>query len=678
MSTSPTDTPSARSEVVAGRYALELTVASGATFAIHDAWDREAQRWVTVKIIRSEIVRTAGFLPAFRTSMQASASVSHPNLVAVFDWGLHTLHGDAGQSAYVVTERLEAGSLRDILDRGRALTASQALQVGLDICHALAEVHRRNLVHGDVTPSKVLFGADGRARLADLGFAGPVQAAQWSAPGGPENHMVLYASPEVASGKTATAAADVYGLSLSLVEALTGSVPFATDSAAATLRGRVDRLLPVSADLGVLAPVLEHAARPNRSERSTAVEFGLELVNTAKRLPRPEPIPIVMQSQASRSADEPADASGVPVTADHASVPSTDHEVAAVGDEVRATAPSTVADVQPQQEPQRLNSVDSMQTPTAAPTPHRQPSRSRPRWVLPAIAAVVVLVAILGARIALITPTYVVPNLVGQDEAEALNTVMPFSWVVSSTSERSDEVPTRGAIIRTSPPAGESLREGEAFALVVSDGPLLRELPEVTGMNGADALGLLDGIGFEPFTEVVFNEVIEVGEVISWQVPDDPTLSTGAEVEPGTLIRLVLSGGPAPRTVPDLLGKVVGVARAELVNLGLRIVETDGVHSDEIPEGEILSQDPVPGSELQRGEAVAVTVSLGPDLITFPSLPRNASFEEAQRILTDAGFVVELALGTTEGKVEEISINGEEPSVGDEFPGGTVISITAV
>lgn len=674
-------------EMIGGRYRLTSFVAKGSAISIADAWDTIDDRPVLVRLIRRRIMESPGFTRSFRTAMSSAALVSHPNLIAVFDWGVHDRADGTPSTAYVVTERLEGGSLRDILDRGRRLSYSQTLQLGLDVCHGLAEAHRQGHVHGEITPSKIVFGGDGRARLADLGLAAPIQSALWSFSGGPENQMVLYTSPEVAEGKPSTTRSDVYGLGLVMVETLTGDVPFSTDSAAATLRARIGRLLPVTADLGPLAQVLEHAARPEEDERPTAVEFGLELVGVARRLPRPEPLALVM------SFESELDASGQQESALDAAtqlVPAT--PPASNSPDDSSSAFDNVESLEFEEAESRGSQADSSSRSSANET-DGQPSIDadhatattqsnvrplpRPRWLVPVATVVAVAVALLGARILLATPIYDVPALSGIAEAEALNIVTPFEWQVTVTSERSDDYPVVGSVIRTSPASGEELREGGMFTLVVSEGPVLRELPEVTAMQGADALDLLDSAGFQPFTEIVYNEVIDIGEVISWEIPDDPAIQAGDSVEPGTLVRLVLSGGPAPREVPNIVGLIVGVARAQLVGTGLRIVEIEEVYDDETETGLILSQSPQPGELLDRGGEIEVSVSLGPNLIAFPSVPRDSSFEDVQRLLTDAGFAVELVLGAADGNVEEITIDGETPSPGDEFPNGTQVDVVA-
>lgn len=690
MEIDPLEPETRLNELVGGRYRLKSFIAKGSAVSIADAWDERDQRPVLVRLIRRRIMTSPGFVHSFRTAMSSAALVSHPNLIAIFDWGVHERSDGSPPTAYVVTERLEGGSLRDILDRGRRLSYSQALQLGLDLCHGLAEAHRQGQVHGEVTPSKIVFGADGRARLVDLGLAAPMHSALWSLDGGPENHMVLYTAPEVAEGKPATSLSDIYGLGLVLVEALTGTVPFSTDSAAATLRARIGRLLPVTADLGPLAQVLEHAARPTVDERASAVELGLEFVGVARRLPRPEPLPLVMSFEPETVVEpesEPAEREVTPpasLTTPSQPQPSEPYEASTTdadgsfdADELTTGGASTTIASKPAQEGESAGRLTVASPAQAVPSPARTATARRPRWVVPVAALVAVVVGVLAARVLLATPVYEVPALSGVAQAEALNIVTPFAWEVSVTTERSDDQPTAGAVIRTNPGAGEQLREGGIFTLVVSEGPILRELPEVTAMQGADALDILDSAGFQPFTEIVYNEVIEIGEVISWEIPDDPAIQAGDSVEPGTLIRLVLSGGPAPREVPNIVGLIVGVARAQLVGTGLRIVEVEEVYDDETETGLILSQSPQPGEFLERGGVLEVAVSLGPNLIAFPSVPANLSFEDVQQLLTDAGFTVELILGAADGDVEEITIDGERPTPGDEFPNGTQVDIVA-
>ena len=109
--------------------------------------------------------------------------------------------------------------------------------------------------------------------------------------------------------------------------------------------------------------------------------------------------------------------------------------------------------------------------------------------------------------------------------------------------------------MRTAPAAGVELAEGEPFLMVVSEGPLLRELPESTGKPLSEAQTALAGLRLGVETVEQFDEVVPPGTVISWSVPGDATLAAGSMVEPETVVQLVVSTGPAPRVVPNLIGR---------------------------------------------------------------------------------------------------------------------------
>ena len=274
------------------RYRITRLVASGASTIIVDADDTDRHRPVTVKLVRPEYSESPEFRDRFRQTMQVTAKLSHPNIAAVYDWGEEVVGNRA--TVYAVTEYLGGGSLRDLFDRGRYLDPSQALMIGLEACRGLDFAHRKGLVHTEVTPAKLVFGDDRRLRIVDFGLARLLGRREWADPSRVATHVARYASPEQAAGERLTGQSDVYSLALVLVEAVTQRVPFAEGSTVSTLAARVDRLMPVSADLGALASVLERAGRPIAADRFTAAELGRALVRCAEKLPRPTPIPIVV------------------------------------------------------------------------------------------------------------------------------------------------------------------------------------------------------------------------------------------------------------------------------------------------------------------------------------------------------------------------------------------------
>ena len=280
--------------VLGGRYRVVRMVSAGANTLIADAEDTELSRQVTVKLVRPERAESDTFRERFAADMRTMSTLSHPNIAAVFDWGEEQV--GKRTTVYAVVEHLAGGSLRDLFDRSRYLDPSQALVVGLEACRALDFAHRNGLVHTELTPSKLVFGDDRRLRIVDFGLARLLGEHQWAESATVATHVARYASPEQAQGHPIDGKSDVYSLALILVEAVTGAVPFAARSTVATLSARVGKLMPVSADLGALASVLERAGRPEPADRSSAAELGRSLVKAAEKLPRPAPIPIVAAS----------------------------------------------------------------------------------------------------------------------------------------------------------------------------------------------------------------------------------------------------------------------------------------------------------------------------------------------------------------------------------------------
>ncbi len=251
--------------VLGGRYRLIAPVGTGSSATVYVADDVQLQRRVALKVLHPSLAEDVAFLKRFRAEAQAAAALGHPNVMAVYDWGQDG--EEANATPYLVLEYLAGGSLRSMLDRGRLLTPSQALLVGLEAARGLDYAHRRGFVHRDIKPANLLFGEDRRLRIADFGLARAIAEAAWTEPDGVVLGTARYASPEQARGLAVDGKTDVYSLTLTLIESVTGQVPFAADTTVATLMNRLDKLMPVSAELGPLAPGAG-TSRPPRSRRA--------------------------------------------------------------------------------------------------------------------------------------------------------------------------------------------------------------------------------------------------------------------------------------------------------------------------------------------------------------------------------------------------------------------------
>lgn len=683
---------------MAGRYRLAARRGTNIDAALFEAFDEELQRPVVVKLLHPDASARPDVQAEFRTAMDLAGSLHHPNIAVAHSWGITDWNGQ--RVLFVVSEQLTGGSVRDMLDRGRLLTPSQALLVGLDACKALDVLHRKGLVHGDIRPGTLVFGDDRRLRVVDAGLSQVLAFADDNVHR--SNDLAKYASPEQAKGDPPGPKSDVYSLCLTLFETLTGAVPFVGDSTVATLANRVDRLLPVSADLGALASVLERAGRPDDTDRYSAGEFGRALVQAAERLPRPAPLPILANSlfgldpsgvgdqtdptgvmrnpmMASPVVEQPA-----PATVPVATVPvaigamgaaaamSTSSAPTAVLPS--SMAPTTVAPIMPPAPPQPATpAADDFDPRDEFPEHPPAPGTTRKWFIL-----LLLLLAVAGGALAWYNSApemRTVPELAGMEEGVALNAIAgDFQGVLA---QEASEVVDAGDIIRTAPLPGIELKKGAVVTLYSSTGPAPRVLPDLVGLDVLSATSQLEGLGLVvEVGEPEFDETIAKDTVLKWTVPDSPTLAAGGTVTKGTAVRLIASGGPAPRAVPDLTALTLAAATTAITDLQLVIAQVPDEFSDTIPAGQVMRQDPASGSNVERGSTVTVVVSKGRAPITMPAnlgVPLNK--DAIVGALKELGFGTITITGDPTTKYLGLKFDGKPVKVGMEFPWGSSVEV---
>jgi beta-lactam-binding protein with PASTA domain/tRNA A-37 threonylcarbamoyl transferase component Bud32 len=642
--------------VLGGRYRLLAPVGTGASATVFVADDVQLQRRVAVKILHPSLAEDAAFLKRFRAEAQAAAALSHPNVMAVYDWGQD---GEASNATpYLVLEYLGDGSLRSMLDRGRQLTPSQALLVGLEAARGLDYAHRRGFVHRDIKPANLLFGQDRRLRIADFGLARAIAEAAWTEPDGVVLGTARYASPEQARGMAVDGKTDVYSLALTLVEAVTGQVPFAADTTVATLMNRLDKLMPVSAELGPLASVLERAGRPEPSERYDAGELARALVQAAERLPRPAPLALVptVVAPGAPAADgtsfvaarNGAHADDVTVLAG-ATGAGTGALPAPVGASAtaeipRPAVPVVVGGVAVDERDRPAPPGASPPVPTIYDGARDRPHRKIGGFVV--VLGVLVLAALIAGGVLIFQRTRIdshdVTSLVGLPRAEALNRIAEFDWKTDIQHQRSDAQPF-DYIYDQNPKEGK-LKEGGTLTLFVSDGPTLHALPDISQQPQATAQTTLAGLGLTlNVAGQQYNEDLPPGAILAWSVGGTPN-PVGQQVPTGTGIDVIVSQGPAPRTIPDLVNHSFDEANATLTGARLQVQQLEPQFNDTIAAGNVIALNPPAGTQVARDSVVQVVVSQGPETVPLPDL-KGQTVDQAKAALESLG----LALGGTSG-----------------------------
>ncbi len=626
-------------QVLGGRYRLVTLVGSGASASVYLGEDVTLQRRVAVKVLHPALADDDAFLRRFRAEAQVAASLNHPNVLAVHDWG------QDGITPYLVTEFLAGGSLRSMLDRNGPLEVSQVLLVGLEAARGLAYAHRQQLVHRDIKPANLLFDDEARLRIADFGLARALAEATWTEPMGAVLGTARYASPEQARGETLDGRSDVYALAVVLVEAASGAVPFAADTTLGTLMARVDTALPVPEGLGPLGEVLAAAGAPAAVDRPDAAELAGALLDIARHYPAPSPLPVAPVPLVPADATPLGPETGAPVQGVH--------DETEVGlDMAGPVISSGVA-----------TAAGGFPEPDGGAVPVR---RRRRRWPL---AVVALLLAAIGVGAwwwtSVRVVTTAVPDLSGVAVAVAESAAADAGWDLRRSDSFDPSVPA-GRIVSQNPTAGAELAEGAVLSVVVSRGPPPVPLPDgVVGAPRADAEARLTEVGLAvgAVTEA-YSEDIAKGVVLSAEV------EPGTEVPFGEAVDLVVSAGPEPRTVPqDLFGRALDEVRSALEALGLPIGSVSEAYSDTVKAGSVISVLGA-GTKVDRGTPVDVQVSLGPPLVAVPDVS-GLSVQQAAGILEDAGLVVTSTTGSPTRPVASTS-----PAAGTSVRRGSSVTIS--
>jgi serine/threonine-protein kinase len=638
--------------VLGGRYRLLAPIGTGASAHVFLAEDVKLRRRVAVKVLHPALADDEAFLRRFRAEAHAAAALNHPNVMAVHDWG------EEADGPFIVCEFLGGGSLRAILDGGTRLTPSQALVVGLEAARALDYASRRGLVHRDVKPANLLFDDEGRLRIADFGLARALAEAAWTEPSGAILGTARYASPEQIRGEPLDGKADVYSLAVVLYEAVTGRVPFSADTTVGTLMGRLERPIPAAPELGPLGPIVARAGRPDAGERLDAVAFGTALQAAANDLPTPEPLPLAgiaaLDETLGRADRDPTDLGPPPPGAADPTRP------------IVLTTPGATGGVEPTVaiDAGALRSGRGGREPAvAAPAPAGlEPSRRRRRW--PWILLVVLLLAGAGTAggIALArsrVPTHPVPDQLGKPEAEAAAALRALKFEVVSREEYVNGT-VAGQVTGQRPRPGDELKEGGTVFLTVSKGPVPVAVPDLTGATRAAATEAVTkaGLTVGDVTEKASEDVAS-GVVLDWS-PKGGMAPTGSAVD------LVVSSGPALRTVPDLGGRSFDAASTALGSLGLKVGRADD-YSDTVPEGQVISSNPGAGAKVERGSTVSVVVSRGQPVV--PDV-KGLSVGDASSRLQAAGLKVGNVYGPPGGRVFLMT-----PGSGSKVKKGSSVSL---
>jgi serine/threonine protein kinase/beta-lactam-binding protein with PASTA domain len=592
--------------VVGGRYRLLAPIGAGASSQVFAAVDTRLGRRVAVKVLHPALESDGTFLGLFRAEARFAASLDHPHVMRVFDWG------EEQAGPYLVLELLTGGSLRALLDKSGRLDHAQTAAIGRQAAAGLSYAHRQGIIHRDIKPGNILFDDDGHLRIGDFGVARAMAGAAATEPLGSMFGTARYSSPEQATGASLDARTDVYSLALVLYEALTGKVPFSADTVANTLSARVGASLPPAPELGPLAPILAAAAIPEPLARLEAADLAGELETLGRALPTPRPLPLA-RLELGPQLEAIADRDPTDLDPGHPSVTATGKDPAEAT-EVVAVPPV----VPPPSRP-------------AGQAGEKSPLKKLLAFGGALLGAALVALGLVAAIVHFEVYGHVVPDVVGEPLATAQAVLANDDLGMKAEMRFSETVP-KNEVISQGVAKGTREKANFVVPLVVSKGPAPVKVPGVVGLFLGAAEGRLHAVGLVPLVAKKYSETVPAGRVIS----QAPLPSAGLRL-PGSKVVLEVSLGPHPRHVPPVLGESLATAEQALkaVQLGYRV--GPGRYSTKYAQGEVMAESPPGGHSVPRGYTVTLVVSLGKPYVTLPRLAGD-SLGKAESTLRSLGL----------------------------------------
>ena len=530
-------------------------------------------RYVAVKILRDEFTTDDEFIKRFNTEAQAVASLTHPNIVSVYDVG----HEE--NLYYIVMELIKGRTLKEIIVAEGALSWKWCVNVAIQIASALETAHRNNIIHRDIKPHNIIITEDGMAKVTDFGIAKAVSNSTITA-FGTTMGSVHYFSPEHARGGFTDAKSDLYSLGVVMYEMLTAKVPFDADT-------------PVSI---ALKHIQEQPEEPISINPSIPTAVNKIIVKAMQKDPN-----LRYQS----AGEMLKDLSMALKNPDGDFVGNTMKDYPT---QVISTIYTKPMEEKIKEKDKKMKEEKKKNKVIAFLGNHKIAST-----IVGLIILFVLTLIITNVVMEAVTPKEVLmPNLVGLTKEEAQAKAEELKLEFEVKEERYDTETEAGKIMIQEPPYKENynVKEKSKITVVVSLGQKIVIVPKVTGMTLEEATTALENEDLIVVSEEEFNDKIEAGYVISQDVPEN------TEVGAGSTVTIKVSKGEEKSIVPNLEGMTEEEAKKAIKEAGLKLTATLTEEDTTKNDGEVLKQSLNAGDEVKKDSNITITVNKIEQLVT--------------------------------------------------------------
>ena len=565
------------------RYEIIEKIGNGGMATVYKAKCHVLNRYVAVKILRDEFTTDTEFIKKFNTEAQSAASLTHPNIVSIFDVG------SEGNLYYIVMELIQGKTLKEIIVEDGVLSWKWSTNIAMQIASALQTAHSNGIIHRDIKPHNIIITEDGVAKVTDFGIAKAVSNSTITA-FGTTIGSVHYFSPEHARGGFTDAKSDLYSLGVVMYEMLTGRVPFDADT-------------PVSV---ALKQVQEEPIDPIQYNKDIPISIDRIILKAMQKEP----------SLRYESADD------MLYDLDMA-LKNPDGDFVTVKKETGSSPTQrvqTIKDSDIEKNTNNKNSKNNKKKKGKLKEFFEKHKFLRVLLILMicGILFIGVMMATMGIINAMRPKQAYIPNLVMNEQKEylskedAIQLLNEAGFENYNIEEKYDEEIEAGFVIKQSPAYQKDYlyNVSEEITVVISKGIKTVTLPnKITGEKIEDLKNELDKL------EIKYKILEENSETVEKDIVLSCDQEEGTEISASTEIMITVSVGSQYKdlTVTNVIGKTEAEAKKELEEIGFSVVVSEYEENVSKSDGIVLRQSVVAGKTIKENETITLTVNKLPE-----------------------------------------------------------------
>lgn len=549
--------------LLGNRYEIIEKVGNGGMATVYKAKCHVLNRYVAVKILKEEFTTDEEFIKRFNTEAQAAASLTHPNIVSVYDVG------SEGDLHYIVMELVKGKTLKEIINEDGALSWKWSVNVAIQIASALETAHKNNIIHRDIKPHNIIITEDGIAKVTDFGIAKAVSNSTITA-FGTTMGSVHYFSPEHARGGYTDAKSDLYSLGVVLYEMVTGKVPFNADTPVSVALKHMQETpkQPIEVNPSIPKAVNDIIMKAMQKDVNLRYQNATEMLkDLSKAIKNPNSEFVVMEKQ----EDFPT---------------------------------------------QRISTIyDKSDFNNKSDFKNKKEEKGLKAFVNKHKAICIIVGAILLLAITILVTNIIIdktavkdaqiPNLIGKEQSQAESEAKESKFKLEVTGQAFDKDVPLGCIISQDPAyiPNYKIKEGTTIKVVVSKGKNTVEMIKVNGLTKDDAVAKLMALDLKVEVVEEFDKKVEAGYVI------DQSVGEGQEIDAGETITIKVSKGIEKVVVPDLTGKTEAEAKKMISDKGLKLKKVYVDNDESKADGVVLYQDLEVDSEVEKDSYISITIN---------------------------------------------------------------------